>query len=95
MVDTSRDPSDTRRDDLTSRTTFSRDGLVFDVRESGPPEGTPVVLLHGLQESSANRRTHRQATLAPQAARSQYLSQAGEHREADGGVAAALGQGPS
>jgi pimeloyl-ACP methyl ester carboxylesterase len=56
MVDTSRDPSDTRRDDLTSRTTFSRDGLVFNVRESGPQEGTPVVLLHGFPESSESWR---------------------------------------
>jgi pimeloyl-ACP methyl ester carboxylesterase len=34
--------------------TFSRGGLVFDVRDSGPRDGEPVVLLHGFpQDSSA------------------------------------------
>jgi pimeloyl-ACP methyl ester carboxylesterase len=34
--------------------TFTRGGLVFDVRDSGPGEGVPVVLLHGFpQDSSA------------------------------------------
>ena len=34
--------------------TFSRGGLVFDVRDSGPADGAPVVLLHGFpQDSSA------------------------------------------
>ena len=33
---------------------FTRDGLVFDVRDGGPPDGDPVVLLHGFpQDSSA------------------------------------------
>jgi pimeloyl-ACP methyl ester carboxylesterase len=33
---------------------FSRGGLVFDVRDSGPADGEPVVLLHGFpQDSSA------------------------------------------
>jgi pimeloyl-ACP methyl ester carboxylesterase len=33
---------------------FSRGGLVFDVRDSGPADGAPVVLLHGFpQDSSA------------------------------------------
>ena len=33
---------------------FSRSGLVFDVRDSGPADGEPVVLLHGFpQDSSA------------------------------------------
>ncbi len=33
---------------------FERDGLVFDVRDGGPPDGEPVVLLHGFpQDSSA------------------------------------------
>ena len=33
---------------------FSRSGLVFDVRDSGPADGVPVVLLHGFpQDSSA------------------------------------------
>jgi pimeloyl-ACP methyl ester carboxylesterase len=33
---------------------FRRDGLTFDVRDAGPPDGEPVVLLHGFpQDSSA------------------------------------------
>jgi pimeloyl-ACP methyl ester carboxylesterase len=37
---------------------FERDGLVFDVRDGGPPDGEPVVLLHGFpQDSSAFDRT--------------------------------------
>lgn len=33
---------------------FRRDGLTFDVRDGGPPDGEPVVLLHGFpQDSSA------------------------------------------
>jgi pimeloyl-ACP methyl ester carboxylesterase len=37
--------------------TFSRGGLVFDVRDSGPRDGEPVVLLHGFpQDSSASDR---------------------------------------
>jgi pimeloyl-ACP methyl ester carboxylesterase len=33
---------------------FERDGLVFDVRDGGPPDGEPVVLLHGFpQDCSA------------------------------------------
>ncbi|SFT79431.1 Pimeloyl-ACP methyl ester carboxylesterase [Geodermatophilus amargosae] len=36
---------------------FERDGLVFDVRDGGPPDGEPVVLLHGWpQDSSAYDR---------------------------------------
>jgi pimeloyl-ACP methyl ester carboxylesterase len=31
---------------------FTRDGLVFDVRDTGPVDGTPVVLLHGFPQSS-------------------------------------------
>jgi pimeloyl-ACP methyl ester carboxylesterase len=31
---------------------FTRDGLVFDVRDAGPVDGTPVVLLHGFPQSS-------------------------------------------
>jgi pimeloyl-ACP methyl ester carboxylesterase len=30
--------------------TFERDGLVFDVRDSGPADGEPVVLLHGFPQ---------------------------------------------
>jgi len=37
----------------TERTiSFTRDGLVFDVRDEGPVEGTPVVLLHGFPQDS-------------------------------------------
>jgi pimeloyl-ACP methyl ester carboxylesterase len=33
---------------------FERDGLVFDLRDGGPPDGEPVVLLHGFpQDASA------------------------------------------
>jgi pimeloyl-ACP methyl ester carboxylesterase len=33
---------------------FRRDGMVFDVRDGGPPDGEPVVLLHGFpQDASA------------------------------------------
>jgi pimeloyl-ACP methyl ester carboxylesterase len=52
--------------------TFRHDGLVFDVRDAGPPDGDPVVLLHGFpQDSSAFDRLspalHRSGlrTLAP------------------------------
>jgi pimeloyl-ACP methyl ester carboxylesterase len=33
-------------------TTFTRDGLTFDVRDTGPLDGTPVVLLHGFPQDS-------------------------------------------
>jgi pimeloyl-ACP methyl ester carboxylesterase len=33
-------------------TTFTRDGLVFDVRDTGPADGIPVLLLHGFPQSS-------------------------------------------
>ena len=33
-------------------TSFTRDGLVFDVRDTGPVDGTPVVLLHGFPQDS-------------------------------------------
>ena len=32
--------------------TFRRDGLTFDVRDGGPPDGEPVVLLHGFPQDS-------------------------------------------
>ena len=39
---------------MRSMDSFSRGALVFDVRDSGPPDGDPVVLLHGFpQDSSA------------------------------------------
>ncbi|MCU1669007.1 MAG: putative hydrolase or acyltransferase of alpha/beta superfamily [Blastococcus sp.] len=51
---------------------FRRDGLTFDVRDAGPPDGDPVVLLHGFpQDSTAWARVepllHRTGlrTLAP------------------------------
>ena len=31
---------------------FRRDGLTFDVRDAGPPDGEPVVLLHGFPQDS-------------------------------------------
>lgn len=33
-------------------TSFTRNGLVFDVRDEGPIDGTPVVLLHGFPQDS-------------------------------------------
>ena len=36
----------------TTRTTVERDGLVFDVTTDGPPDGEPVVLLHGFPQSA-------------------------------------------
>ena|SRR5664280_2838638 len=33
-------------------TSFTRAGLVFDVRDSGPLDGTPVILLHGFPQDS-------------------------------------------
>jgi pimeloyl-ACP methyl ester carboxylesterase len=51
---------------------FTRDGLVFDVRDSGPADGDPVVLLHGFPERasswdrvSAILHDHGLRTLAP------------------------------
>ncbi|MBB3082755.1 alpha/beta fold hydrolase [Geodermatophilus sabuli] len=31
---------------------FRRDGMVFDVRDGGPPDGEPVVLLHGFPQDA-------------------------------------------
>ncbi|CAA9281804.1 MAG: Epoxide hydrolase [uncultured Blastococcus sp.] len=52
--------------------TFTRDGLTFDVLDAGPPDGEPVVLLHGFpQDSTAWDRVapalhqHGLRTLAP------------------------------
>jgi pimeloyl-ACP methyl ester carboxylesterase len=51
---------------------FRRDGLTFDVRDAGPPDGEPVVLLHGFpQDSTAwdavtpSLHQHGLRTLAP------------------------------
>ncbi|WP_244931536.1 alpha/beta fold hydrolase [Nocardioides sp. W7] len=35
---------------MSRLTSYSREGLVFDVIDSGPEDGTPVVLLHGFPE---------------------------------------------
>jgi pimeloyl-ACP methyl ester carboxylesterase len=37
-------------------TTYDNDGLTFDVRDEGPLDGTPVVLLHGFPERSTSWR---------------------------------------
>ncbi|GAW49017.1 MULTISPECIES: alpha/beta fold hydrolase [unclassified Nocardioides] len=37
-------------------TQFENDGLTFDVRDEGPLDGTPVVLLHGFPERSTSWR---------------------------------------
>ncbi|RMI33319.1 alpha/beta fold hydrolase [Nocardia stercoris] len=40
---------------MTARlTTFTNDGLTFDVHDDGPADGTPVVLLHGFPQTSAS-----------------------------------------
>ena len=51
---------------------FRRDGLTFDVRDAGPPDGEPVVLLHGFPQDSGawdavSPQLHQQGlrTLAP------------------------------
>ena len=51
---------------------FSRDGLTFDVVDSGPLDGDPVVLLHGFPERASSweavaARLHAEGlrTLAP------------------------------
>lgn len=42
---------------MTERITqFTNDGLTFDVRDDGPVDGTPVVLLHGFPERSTSWR---------------------------------------
>lgn len=33
---------------------YPRDGLVFDVRDAGPPDGDPVLLLHGFPQDGAS-----------------------------------------
>jgi pimeloyl-ACP methyl ester carboxylesterase len=57
---------------VTGVDSFRRDGLTFDVRDGGPPDGEPVVLLHGFpQDSTAWNRVapalhqHGLRTLAP------------------------------
>ena len=51
---------------------FRRDGLTFDVRDAGPPDGEPVVLLHGFPQDGAawdavspSLHQHGLRTLAP------------------------------
>lgn len=42
---------------MTARiTSYTHDGLTFDVRDEGPPEGDPVLLLHGFPERSSTWR---------------------------------------
>lgn len=38
-------------------TSFTREGLVFDVRDAGPVDGTPVFLLHGFPQDSLRSLT--------------------------------------
>jgi hypothetical protein len=33
---------------------FERDGLIFDVVDSGPSDGEPVVLLHGFPQQTSD-----------------------------------------
>ncbi len=37
-------------------TTFTRDGLQFDVDDAGPPDGEPIVLLHGFPQDRTSYR---------------------------------------
>ncbi|MFC8528614.1 alpha/beta fold hydrolase [Nocardia sp. NPDC057227] len=37
---------------MTRLTSYTNDGLVFDVTDSGPADGTPVVLLHGFPQNA-------------------------------------------
>ena len=41
---------------MTRLDTFTRDGLVFDVRDLGPEDGEPVVLLHGFPDRASSWR---------------------------------------
>jgi pimeloyl-ACP methyl ester carboxylesterase len=46
--------SETRvRGNVLTMDSFTRGGLTFDVLDSGPPDGTPVVLLHGFPQTSS------------------------------------------
>jgi pimeloyl-ACP methyl ester carboxylesterase len=38
---------------MSRLTSYSREGLAFDVRDEGPEDGAPVVLLHGFPERSS------------------------------------------
>lgn len=38
---------------MSRLTSYARDGLTFDVRDDGPEDGTPVVLLHGFPERAS------------------------------------------
>jgi pimeloyl-ACP methyl ester carboxylesterase len=42
---------------MTRLTTYAHDGLTFDVRDTGPLDGDPVVLLHGFPERSSSWRS--------------------------------------
>lgn len=39
---------------MTRLTDFTRDGLTFEVRDTGPIDGIPVVLLHGFPQTSSS-----------------------------------------
>ena len=39
---------------MTRLNGYAHDGLVFDVRDEGPEDGDPVVLLHGFPERSSS-----------------------------------------
>ena len=41
---------------MTRLLRYRHDGLTFDVRDEGPLEGDPVVLLHGFPERSSSWR---------------------------------------
>ncbi|WP_193605666.1 alpha/beta fold hydrolase [Nocardioides dongkuii] len=41
---------------MSRLTSLTRDGLVFDVRDDGPEDGTPIVLLHGFPERGTSWR---------------------------------------
>ncbi|WP_127479060.1 alpha/beta fold hydrolase [Nocardioides pantholopis] len=82
---------------MTGRiTSFARDGLVFDVRDEGPLDGDPVVLLHGFPERSTSWRRvapmlheHGLRTLAPdQRGYSRGARPAGRHDYAAGKLVA-------
>ncbi|OHU57511.1 alpha/beta hydrolase [Mycobacteroides chelonae] len=47
----------TVKDDMSRLTSFERQGLTFEVRDSGPTEGIPVILLHGFPQTSASWRS--------------------------------------
>ncbi len=54
--------------DMSERITeFENDGLTFDVRDEGPLDGTPVVLLHGFPERGSSLAPRRTRSCTPPA----------------------------